>query len=94
MQRAEKYERKAARNSPRSMVALMREELYNTLDFEKFAEELGKLEGREYVEEFLKTLRFVLPAPVERESEADGGAAMTEFQKAVSAMVSGQSAPS
>lgn len=94
MQRAEKYERKAARNSTRSMVALMREELYNTLDFEKFAEELGKLEGREYVEEFLKTLRFVLPAPVERESGADGGAAMTEFQKAVSAMVAGRSAPS
>lgn len=94
MQRAEKYERKAARNSTRSMVALMREELYNTLDFEKFAEELGKLEGREYVEEFLKTLRFVLPAPVERESGADGGATMTEFQKAVSAMVAGQSAPS
>ena len=74
MQRAEKYERKAARNSTRSMVALMREELYNTLDFEKFAEELANAESvelKEFEKRDFKVYEGCMPIEVMARRGAD-----------------------
>lgn len=71
----------------RTKYAAMRESLNQALDYARFAEELEKLEGREYVDMFLKALRFILPVPVIREGEEEmKSSVMTEFQKAIMGM--------